>query len=31
VAWWVLGQLETGLSALFDVFGGPPDPGPFGG
>lgn len=31
VLWWALGQLGAGLSALFDLFGGPPDPGPFGG
>jgi hypothetical protein len=31
VLWWAFGQLGTGLSALFDLFGGPPDPGPFGG
>jgi hypothetical protein len=29
--WWAFGQLGTGLSALFDLFGGPPDTGPFGG
>lgn len=28
--WWAFGQLGTGLSALFDLFGGPPDTGPFG-
>ena len=31
VLWWALSQLGPGLSALFDLFGGPPDPGPFGG
>lgn len=31
VLWWAFGQLGTGLSALFDLFGGPPDPSSFGG
>lgn len=29
--WWAMGQLGSGMSALFDLFGGPPDPGPLGG
>lgn len=26
--WWALGQLGSGLSAVFDLFGGPPPAGP---
>jgi transcriptional regulator with XRE-family HTH domain len=31
VLWWAMGQLGSGLAALFDLFGGPPDTGGLGG